>query len=245
MAQRHRGAPAPARSAGDASRSRSAEPRRFDGDRPTLDPARLRAVVEPVINKAGYDLEELRVARAGSRSVVRVVIDGEERLDLDGVAEVSREISAALDGAEAGGASFGAGAYTLEVSSPGVDRPLTLPRHWRRNVGRLVTVTIGGAQVTGRIMKVTASAVTLDVAGGAREVGLGELGAGRIQIEFGRLAELTDDEIGPEIDYSADEDADEDTDGDADEGTDENEESDTEGDGDGEAHEDEEGEDGA
>jgi ribosome maturation factor RimP len=239
MAQRHRGAPAPARSAGDQRRAGAAPRADADRSRPALDPARLREIVEPVLTEAGYDLEELRVARAGSRSVVRVVIDGDGGLDLDGVAEVSRGISAALDGAEAGGASFGTGAYTLEVSSPGVDRPLTQPRHWRRNVGRLVTATIGGAQVTGRIMAVTATAVSLDVAGARREVSLDELGTGRIQLEFGRVAELTDDEIGPEIDYSAD--GDDYSDGDED-----SNDAEADGDdGDGEAQEDDEGEDGA
>ena len=105
--------------------------------------AQLRAVVEPVVGAAGYDLEDLTVSRAGRRYVVRVVVDGDGGLDLDAVADVSRAVSAALDAAEETGGEIVAGEYQLEVSSPGVDRPLTLPRHWRRNIGRLVKVGAG------------------------------------------------------------------------------------------------------
>ena len=102
--------------------------------------AQLRAVVEPVVGAAGYDLEDLTVSRAGRRSVVRVVVDRDGGIDLDAVADVSRLVSAALDAAEDRGREIFTGEYQLEVSSPGVDRPLTQPRHWRRNVGRLVKV---------------------------------------------------------------------------------------------------------
>src|SRR5215467_6068512 len=87
---------------------------------------RLRTLVEPVVSAAGLDLEDLGVSRAGRRHVVRVTVDGDSGVDLP------------LD------------AYTLEVTSPGVDRPLTAPRHWRRNVGRLVTVRAAQASLTAR-----------------------------------------------------------------------------------------------
>ncbi|MFY1669187.1 ribosome maturation factor RimP [Plantactinospora sp. WMMB334] len=105
---------------------------------------RLRAVIEPVVTAAGYDLEDLSVSRAGRRYVVRVVVDGDGGVSLDAVADVSRLLSKALDEAEETGGDLVAGEYQLEVSSPGVDRPLTQPRHWRRNVGRLVKVTVRG-----------------------------------------------------------------------------------------------------
>ena len=85
-----------------------------------------------------------RVSRAGRRHVVRVIVDADGGINLDAVADVSRAVSAALDAAEEAGGDILAGEYQLEVSSPGVDRPLTLPRHWRRNVGRLVKVTVRG-----------------------------------------------------------------------------------------------------
>ncbi len=92
-------------------------------------------MVEPVVGAAGYDLEDLTVSRAGRRHVVRVLVDGDGGLDLDAVADVSRAVSARSTPPRRRGGEIVAGEYQLEVSSPGVDRPLTLPRHWRRNVG--------------------------------------------------------------------------------------------------------------
>ncbi|PZS27798.1 MAG: ribosome maturation factor RimP, partial [Pseudonocardiales bacterium] len=90
---------------------------------------------------------------------------------------------AALDAAEADSA-FGQTAYTLEVSSPGVDRPLTEPRHWRRAAGRLVRTRIGDTPVEGRVLAADASGVMLDVAGTQRRAAFADLGAGVIQVEF-------------------------------------------------------------
>ena len=151
--------------------------------------ARVRAVIEPVIVAAGYDLEDVSLSRAGRRHVVRVLIDRDGGLHLDGVALVSREISAALDAAEESSGELLAGEYQLEVSSPGVDRPLTLPRHWRRNVARLVTVTVAGRSVTGRVTAADDDGVELDVDGKAQTVGYADLGPGKVQIEFKRLDE--------------------------------------------------------
>ena len=161
--------------------------------------ARLRAVIEPVIEQAGYDLEEVNVSRAGRRHVVRVLVDTDGGINLDGVAVVSREISAALDGAEARGGEVLAGEYQLEVGSPGVDRPLTLPRHWRRNRGRLVAVN----GLTGRVVEVDDAGVVLDVDGVTRAVAFAELGPGKVQIEFKRLDEA---DFGDEDDIDDEED---------------------------------------
>ena len=164
------------------------------------DPAteRLAGWIAPVVGSAGYDLEELVVTPAGRRSVVRVVVDRDQGVTLDDIAEVSRSVSDVLDAHDDG---MGRTPYVLEVTSPGVDRPLTEPRHWRRNLGRLVAVGVGpqGAveQVTGRITTVDDAGVTLGVetAGkpGARkrppqprQVPWAQLGAGRVQVEFGR-----------------------------------------------------------
>ncbi|SNR95431.1 ribosome maturation factor RimP [Geodermatophilus saharensis] len=166
------------------------------------DPAatRLAGWIEPVVTAAGYDLEELVVTPAGRRSVVRVVVDRDEGVSLDDVAEVSRAVSAVLDRNDG---ELGRAPYVLEVTSPGVDRPLTEPRHWRRNTGRLVTVTVGPAgaaeQVTGRVTAVDDAGVTLAVekpgkpgakrkAPTPRQVPWAQLGAGRVQVEFGRPA---------------------------------------------------------
>ncbi|MQA24194.1 MAG: ribosome maturation factor RimP [Micromonosporaceae bacterium] len=147
---------------------------------------RLREAVGPILTKAGYDLEELAVSRAGNRSVVRVVVDGEDGVSSDAIADLSRDISAALDEAEAGGSPISPGGYTLEVSSPGVDRPLTLPRHWRRNRGRLVKVRVGQVARTGRVTAVDEAGVTLDVDGEEHTAAYEDLGPGKVQIEFGK-----------------------------------------------------------
>ncbi|GIE80271.1 hypothetical protein Aph02nite_62210 [Actinoplanes philippinensis] len=158
--------------------------------------ARVREVVEPVVTKAGYDLEDLTLSRAGRRHVVRVLIDTDGGISLDDVAVVSREISEALDAAEEAGGEVLAGEYQLEVGSPGVDRPLTQPRHWRRNIGRLVAVN----GLTGRVTAADDAGVTLDVDGTVRELGWAELGAGKVQIEFKRMDEAEFDESDDEED---------------------------------------------
>jgi ribosome maturation factor RimP len=141
-------------------------------------PAQLRELLSPVVSAAGYDLEDVELSSAGRRSVVRVIVDRDGGVDLDAVAEISRPVSDALDAADA----FGESAYVLEVTSPGVDRPLTAPRHWRRNVGRLVEVD----GIKGRIVEATDEGVTLDVDGAQREVTHAELGSGKVIVEFSR-----------------------------------------------------------
>lgn len=109
--------------------------------------ARVAALLEPVIVAAGFDLEELELRSAGRRTVVVVTVDGDS-VKVDDLATLSHALSDTLDA----DGSFGNAAYTLEVSSRGVSRPLTLPRHWKRNRGRLVAVTLSdGTALTGRI----------------------------------------------------------------------------------------------
>ena len=143
---------------------------------------RIADVIGPVIAGAGMDLESVRVSAAGRRRLLRVVVDSDRGVSLDDAAAVSRKLSAALDAAPV----MGDFPYTLEVSSPGVDRPLTDPRHWRRAVGRLVQVTAADAgPISGRVLAADADGVTLDVAGDHRRFGYAALGAGAVQVEFG------------------------------------------------------------
>jgi ribosome maturation factor RimP len=143
---------------------------------------RIADVIGPVIAAAGMDLESVRVSAAGRRRLLRVVVDSDRGVSLDDAATISRKLSAALDAAPV----MGDFPYTLEVSSPGVDRPLTDPRHWRRAVGRLVQVTAADAgPISGRVLAADADGVTLDVAGDHRRFGYAALGAGAIQVEFG------------------------------------------------------------
>ncbi len=147
---------------------------------------RIKAVVEPVVTEQGYDLEELKVSQAGRRTLVRVMVDRDGGVDLDAIAAVSRSVSKALDADEAESGPFSRSAYTLEVSSPGVDRPLTLPRHWRRNIGRKVKVSLGQGTVTGRVIAADEDGVKLDLAEGHKSVAYRDLGSGRVQLEFSR-----------------------------------------------------------
>ena len=164
----------------------------------------LTRMLTPAVNEAGFDLEEVDVRPAGRRRLVKIVVDADGGVGLDDIARLSEAASGLLDGSDVMGAS----PYVLEVTSPGVDRPLTEPRHWRRAVGRLVVAPLtAGGQIEGRVVAADDEAVEIDVVqedrskgGGAkggkggggparpgtarRRFGLGELGRGRVQVEF-------------------------------------------------------------
>src|SRR5580692_11094908 len=153
--------------------SRGAEPRTAQYG-PVPDADRLTRLLEPVVHALDMDLEGIRVTAAGRRRILRVVVDTDGGVSLDDIARASRELSLKLDAA----AEMGDQPYTLEVSSPGVDRPLTQPRHWRRAIGRLVVVPLkvgtdasdgtGAASAEGRIISTDASGVTVEHDGEAR-----------------------------------------------------------------------------
>jgi ribosome maturation factor RimP len=174
-----------------------------------VDDRRLAGLIEPVVAAAGMDLESVRMSVAGRRRLLRVIVDSDHGVSLDDAADVSRDVSAALDASDV----LGEVPYTLEVSSPGVDRPLTEPRHWRRARGRLVKVKVAGAGapqgrpgqvVLGRVLAADADGVTLDLNDGEQRFGYGELGAGAIQVEFGRIPDAELDEFSEVSDDEAD-----------------------------------------
>jgi ribosome maturation factor RimP len=151
--------------------------------------ARIADAINAVVHASGMDLESVRVSAAGRRRLLRVVVDSDRGVSLDDAAAVSREMSLVLDRLQV----MGDFPYTLEVSSPGVDRPLTEPRHWRRATGRLVTVTLTQGEIlTGRIVQADDEAVIVDTEGVHSRFPYDVLGAGAIQVEFGRLAELAE-----------------------------------------------------
>nr|WP_075743596.1 MULTISPECIES: ribosome maturation factor RimP [Actinoalloteichus] len=171
--------------------------------------------MEPLITGAlaplGVDLDSLDVGRAGNRRIVKVVVDAEDGIGLDEVASASRAVSAVLDAADTdqqdadgsgqAGALFG-GPYTLEVTSPGVDRPLTRPRHWRRARKRLVAVRLAeGGELTGRVGACDDQGVTLLVDRTLRRLAYSEVERATVEVEFRPPAEedlrlLGDDEAG-------------------------------------------------
>lgn len=160
-------------------------------NQPTAAVTSLTQLLTPVISEAGYDLEELVVTPMGRRSQLRVVIDRDTGVNLDDISAMSHAVSAVLD---ADDAAMGKSPYVLEVTSPGVDRPLTEPRHWRRAVGRLIRATRsvdGGEEIVeGRIVAVDGETVKLIVRADRSEqeveLPLSELGAGKVQLEFNR-----------------------------------------------------------
>jgi ribosome maturation factor RimP len=168
-----------------------------------VDDRKLAGLIEPVVATAGMDLESVRTTVAGRRRLLRIVVDSDHGVTLDDAADVSREISAVLDARNA----LGDVPYTLEVSSPGVDRPLTEPRHWRRARGRLVRVKVAGeGSVEGRVIAADADGATLAIVSNGRSSGersfpYADMGAGSVQVEFGRIPDAELDEFGdPEPD---------------------------------------------
>jgi ribosome maturation factor RimP len=171
---------------------------------------RIASELEPLLAAADLILEDLSVTAAGNRRLIRVLVDRQLRedgpstepvqpMDLDEIAEITREISAHLDAGDV----MGEAPYVLEVSSPGVDRPLTLARHFRRNIGRLVKAQLqDAATVTGRIVSADDNGFTLLVEGTGKSPAAEQIFRyqdcvkAQVQVEFNRpgAAYETDDQ---------------------------------------------------
>ena len=143
----------------------------------------IAEVLTAPVAAVGLDVEAVEVSQAGRRRVLRVAVDKDGGVTMDDIAEATREVSRVLDDSDV----MGSQPYTLEVSSPGLDRPLVAPRHWRRNRGRLVKVTLrDGPTLTGRVTASDDERATLDVDGTPHEVRLDAVTRARVQIEFDR-----------------------------------------------------------
>ena len=144
---------------------------------------RLSSVLTQPLLAVGLDLEAIDITPAGKRKLLRVAVDKDGGVSLDEIAEATKEVSRLLDEHDV----MGDRPYLLEVSSPGIDRPLTLPRHWRRNQARLVKVTTAANEtITGRIAEVGDDSAVLDVNGKTRSIAFADVKKARIQIEFNR-----------------------------------------------------------
>lgn len=142
---------------------------------------RLVDALRPAVEGAGLDLEDIEVATAGRRRVVRVVVDRDGGVALDDIADTTRLVSRRLDADDL----MGETSYTLEVTSRGTDRPLTQPRHWRRNIGRLVKVSRAHHEpLTGRIVEAGESAARVDVDGVSHDIEYTDVAKAHIQVEF-------------------------------------------------------------
>ena len=157
--------------------------------------SQIAGLLTPILAQHGLDLDAVEVVPAGKRRLLRIVVDGDGPEGtgplLDDIADATRALSEALDASEVTGAS----PYTLEVSSRGVSRPLELPRHWRRNVGRLVAVTTAsGESFTGRLRSSDDEGAVLDVEGATREVALADVAKALVQVELNRPRTAETDE---------------------------------------------------
>ena len=166
------------------------------------DPARRDAVIEllaPVVATVGLELEDVELRNVGRRLVVRVLVDSDHGVTLDEVAAASQAVSESLDEATV----LGNEPYTLEVSSPGVDRPLTEVRHWRRNVGRLVAVTPHQAPAfTARLVEAGDTAAVLETNTKGRisrqEIAYADVARAVVQVEFTRIDDAVLEPVGEE-----------------------------------------------
>lgn len=125
----------------------------------------LGRLIEPVVTGLGYELVGLEHLRGRGAGLVRIFIDAPEGITLDDCERVSRQVSAMLDVEDPI-----IGAYTLEVSSPGVDRPLFTPEHYARHVGQRVRVMLrrlvdGRRKLTGTLCEVDAAGVVVEDGG--------------------------------------------------------------------------------
>ena len=149
---------------------------------------RIEAELVDPLKEMGLDVEAVEVTPAGKRRVLRVAVDKDGGVTLDDVADATREVSRVLDDSDV----MGELPYTLEVTSRGVDRPLTVPRHWRRNQDRLVKATLAdGREVTGRVVGSDDTVATLDVDGERREVAYADVAKALVQIEFNRKSDTS------------------------------------------------------
>lgn len=155
-------------------------------------PAELTALLEPTVTALGLEIDRTEVVAAGKRSLVRVFLDGDGPTgsgpSLEEITAATRAISSVLDGADLTRGR----PYTLEVSSRGLSRPLTELRHFRRNLGRLVEFRLPAASLTGRLIEVTDSTLTVETETGSQELELAQVRRAVVQIEMNRR--LADEE---------------------------------------------------
>lgn len=153
------------------------------GNRAAAQIEEITAALTDPLAQLDMDVEAVELTPAGKRRILRVAVDADGGVTLDDVAAATKAVEQVIDGSDV----MGEQPYTLEVTSRGVDRPLTQPRHWRRSRGRLVKVTLQeGDVVEGRIVSSDEERVRLDVGGTEREIAYAEVAKAFVQIEFNR-----------------------------------------------------------
>ncbi|MFM8673112.1 MAG: ribosome maturation factor RimP [Candidatus Nanopelagicus sp.] len=137
----------------------------------------ISAAITPALSNLGFYLEDVVITSAGRRSMITVIVDGDTHLSLDQVTQVTKAIGEIIENIQ----SLGQSPFTLEVTSPGLDRPLTKPRHWRKNINRLVKVVLlDGKEIKGRVRDSTQISVTID----EQVINLSDIKRATLEIEF-------------------------------------------------------------
>jgi ribosome maturation factor RimP len=135
------------------------------------------AVITPAIESLGFYIEDITITSAGKRSMLTVIVDGDTHLSLDQVTVATKAISEIVENLP----TLGNNPFTLEVTSPGLDRPLTKPRHWRKNQDRLIKIILNdGKEINGRIKDSTESSVTVD----EQVINFADIKRATLEIEF-------------------------------------------------------------
>ena len=135
------------------------------------------AVITPAIESLGFYIEDITITSAGKRSMLTVIVDGDTHLSLDQVTVATKAISEIVENLP----TLGNNPFTLEVTSPGLDRPLTKPRHWRKNKDRLIKIILNdGKELNGRIKDSTESSVTVD----EQVINFADIKRATLEIEF-------------------------------------------------------------
>jgi ribosome maturation factor RimP len=135
------------------------------------------AVITPAIESLGFYIEDINISSAGKRSMLTVIVDGDTHLSLDQVTVATKAISEIVENLP----TLGNNPFTLEVTSPGLDRPLTKPRHWRKNQDRLIKIILNdGKEIMGRIKDSTESSVTVD----DQTINFADIKRATLEVEF-------------------------------------------------------------
>jgi len=144
---------------------------------------RLETLVDDCVSALGLDVEAVELSSGGKRRMLRIAVDTDGGVGIDHITQATRALSDALDASDV----MGTQPYTLEVTSRGVDRPLTEPRHWRRNAGRLVRVTLSDdTTVEGRIGEADDEGVDIETKSQTRRLGYGDIVTALVQTELNR-----------------------------------------------------------
>ena len=135
------------------------------------------AVITPEIESLGFYIEDITITSAGKRSMLTVIVDGDTHLSLDQVTVATKAISEIVENLP----TLGNNPFTLEVTSPGLDRPLTKPRHWRKNKDRLIKIILNdGKEINGRIKESTENSVSVD----EQVINFADIKRATLEIEF-------------------------------------------------------------